>query len=109
MRLDELSLCESRVVCGNPIYFVVLNYINQHFGICPQGQLLTMQLVFLSFSKRYVLAVRGEEQPLRRNKSKKKSVALRTPVITLRILGVDPLACKKSLKGEEMTPGINIT
>ena len=39
----------------------------------------------------------------------KKSVALRTPVITLRILGVDPLACKKSLKGEEMTPGIDIT
>ena len=109
VRLDELSLCESRVVCGNPIYFVVLNYINQHFGICPQGQLSTMQLEFLSFSKRYVLAVRGEEQPLRRNKSKKKSVALRTPVITLRILGVDPLACKKSLKGEEMTPGIDTT
>ena len=39
----------------------------------------------------------------------KKSVALRTPVITLRILGVDPLACKKSLKGEEMTPGIDTT
>ena len=39
----------------------------------------------------------------------KKSVALRTPVITLRILGVDPLACKKSLKGEEMTPGIDST
>ena len=109
MLLDELSLCESRVVCGNPIYFVVLNYINQHLGICPQGQLSTMQLEFLSFSKRYVLAVRGEEQPLRRNKSKKKSVAPRTPVITLRILGVDPLACKKSLKGEEMTPGINTT
>ena len=92
MLLDELSLCESRVVCGNPIYFVVLNYINQHLGICPQGQLSTMQLEFLSFSKRYVLAVRGEEQPLRRNKSKKnRTVALRTPVITLRILRVDPL------------------
>ena len=60
--------------------------------ICPQGQLSTMQLEFLSFSKRYVLAVRGEEQPLRRNKSKKnRTVALRTPVITLRILRVDPL------------------
>ena len=109
VRLDELSLYESRVVRANPIYFIVLNYITQHFRICPQGQLSTMQLEFLSFSKRYVLAVRGEEQPLRRNKSKKKSVAPRTPVITLRILGVDPLACKKSLKGEEMTPGIDTT
>ena len=40
---------------------------------------------------------------------KKKSVALRMPVTTLRILRVDPLACKKSLKGEEMTPGIDTT
>ena len=76
VRLDELSLYESRVVRANPIYFIVLNYITQHFRISPQGQLSTMQLEFLSFSKRYVLAVRGEEQPLRRNKSKKNRLHL---------------------------------
>ena len=48
-------------------FYDMVNILNYFNSLAIQ---LCLQLEFLSFSKRYVLAVERGEQPLRRNKSK---------------------------------------